>query len=73
MADASVPGRKSLAEEEEAMTQHIGPREQALRDMRAKAAAEAKPSRAALAAALPATSGKRPAKRKKKQPRAEQD
>jgi hypothetical protein len=51
------------------MSQKIGPREQALRDMRAKEAtraAIAKPARAALAAGLPTTSGKKPVKKKRK-------
>jgi hypothetical protein len=47
------------------MSQKIGPREQALRDAREREAKAAKPTREALAAALPATSGVKPKKRKK--------
>ena len=49
------------------MSKPIGPREQALRDARAQDHANIKnPARETLAAALPATSGKKPVKRKAK-------
>jgi hypothetical protein len=46
--------------------QAIGPREQALRDAREQNAKASKPTVQALAAALPATSGKKPIKKKRK-------
>lgn len=48
------------------MTQKIGERELALRAMRESDAKQSKPSVKTLAAELPATSGKKPVKKKRK-------
>lgn len=48
------------------MTSKVGPREQILRDMREQRSVAVLKKVAALKAALPATSGKKPVKRKKK-------
>ena len=64
MGRASVVQREPVAEKDDAMSkQTIGPRELALRDMRA--AQTVKPARAALAAELPKTSGVKPVKKRK--------
>ena len=65
MAVAAAEERELLAEKENAMSKPIGPKEQQRRDMREQAA-KIKPTREALAAALPETSGQKPVKKKRK-------
>lgn len=59
MAEAPAPQRKSVAEEENAMTQKIGERELELRRQR-EAQFGGKPAKAPAVPELPKTSGRKP-------------